>query len=156
MEATKSYEHPVNLNKVILDGKTIGKVGIVHPVVNKNIDKKANIVFAEIDIKEFAGVENSSIQYEEPSKFPPMTYDLSLELSPDIFYSQLQECWKNVGTEILKNTKIVDTYDTETIHSMTIRFEFSSNERTLSSAEVQEVMDKIVENLKGINVSLRG
>ena len=40
MEATKSYEHPVNLNKVILDGKTIGKVGIVHPVVNKNIDKK--------------------------------------------------------------------------------------------------------------------
>lgn len=156
MEATKSYEHPVNLNKVILDGKTIGKVGIVHPVVNKNIDKKANIVFAEIDIKAFAGVDNSSIQYEEPSKFPPMTYDLSLDLSPDVFYSQLQECWKNVGTEILKNTKIVDTYDTETIHSMTIRFEFSSNERTLSSAEVQEVMDKIVENLKGINVSLRG
>ena len=39
---------------------------------------------------------------------------------------------------------------------MTIRFEFSSNERTLSSAEVQKVMDKIVENLKGINVSLRG
>lgn len=156
MEASHSYEHPVNLNKVILDGQAIGKVGIAHPVISKKIDKKANIVFAEIDIKKFATIENASIKYEEPSKFPPMTYDLSLELSPETFYTQLQECWKGVGEEILKNTKIVDTYDTETIHSMTIRFEFSSNERTLSSNEVQEIMDKIINNLKDIGVSLRG
>ena len=85
-----------------------------------------------------------------------MTYDLSLELSPNVFYSQLQECWKNVGTEILKNTKIVDTYDTDTVHSVTIRFEFLSNERTLSSAEVQKIMDKIISNLSENGVKLRG
>ena len=59
------------------------------------------------------------------------------------------------GKEILKNTKIVDTYDTDTIHSVTVRFEFSSNERTLSSNEVQEIMDKVVENLAEIGVKLR-
>ncbi len=36
-----------------------------------------------------------------------------------------------------------------------MRFEFSSNERTLSSAEVQEIMNRIIENLKAINVTLR-
>ena len=52
-------------------------------------------------------------------------------------------------------TKIVDTYDTDTVHSITIRFEFSSAERTLSSAEVQTVMDEIIAELAKIGVNLR-
>lgn len=154
-EAEHSYEHPVNLYEVILDGEVIGEIGIVHPVVSKKIDKKADIVFAELDMEAFADVKNASITYSEPSKFPPMTYDLSVVMPSGTFFSDLMNCWKNLGQEILKNTRIVDTYDTETIHSITIRFEFSSNERTLESGEVQKVMDKVIENLKGINVNLR-
>lgn len=150
-----SYEHPVNLNTVILDGKKIGTVGIVHPVVGKKIDKKANIVFAEIDMNAFADAKDNGISYEEPSKFPPMDYDLSLELPNGVLYDKLTECWKKEGGSILKNTKIVDTYDTDTVHSITVRFEFSSNERTLSSAEVQEIMDKVIANLSEIGVNLR-
>ncbi|MCH5202545.1 MAG: phenylalanine--tRNA ligase subunit beta [Oscillospiraceae bacterium] len=155
-EKALAYQHPVNLNKIILEGKEIGIMGIVHPVVGKKIDKKAAIVFAEIDINMFASVENSSISYNEPSKFPAMNYDLSLELPQNMLYSTLKECWKNSGTEILKGTRIVDTYDTEDIHSMTIRFEFASNERTLSSKEVQDIMDEVINNLKNIGVNLRG
>jgi len=154
-KAVHSYEHPVNLNRIILDGKEIGTIAIAHPVVSKKIDKKANIVFAEIDIESFASVDNAGILYSEPSKFPPMTYDLSLELGNDIYYSKLKECWNGVGGDILKNAKIVDTYDTDKIHSMTVRFEFSSDERTLSLNEVQEIMDKVIENLKDIGVNLR-
>lgn len=155
-EAQHSYEHPVNLNTIFVDGEVAGTIGIVHPVVGKKIDKKANIVFAEIDINDFSAVDNKSISYSEPSKFPPMDYDLSLEIPQGMFFSKLKECWTGLGEDILKNTKIVDTYDTEEIHSMTVRFEFSSNERTLSSNEVQGIMDKVIENLKGIGVNLRG
>ena len=154
-EAIHGYEHPVNLNSIILDGEVIGKIGIVHPVVGKKLDKKAAIVFAEVDMQAFADKKNASIIYDEPSKFPPMDYDLSVVVPSGVLFSDLSQCWKNEGTEILKNVKIVDTYDTELFHSITIRFEFSSSERTLSSAEVQAVMDKVIENLKGINVNLR-
>ncbi len=154
-ETAHSYEHPVNLNEIILDGKEIGRIGIVHPVVGRKIDKKANIVFAEIDVNAFANSKDNGITYEEPSKFPPIDYDLSLELPKGVFYDKLTSCWADEGKEILKNTKIVDTYDTETVHSITIRFEFSSNERTLSSAEVQEIMDRVISNLSSIGVNLR-
>lgn len=154
-EATHSYEHPVNLNKIILDGTELGVIGIVHPVISKKIDKKANIVFAEIDIEKFAEVSNAGIQYEEPSKFPVMNYDLSLEIPQGKLFSDLKKCWENEGREILKGTRIVDTYDTDTIHSITVRFDFASNERTLSSAEVQDIMDKIISNLGEIGVKLR-
>ena len=155
IDAEHDYEHPINLNMIILDGKRIGKIGIVHPTVGKAIDKKAAIVFAELDMETFAQTKNASIVYEEPSKFPPMDYDLSVIVPNTVYFSDLAKCWKGEGEEILKNVKIVDTYDTETLHSITIRFEFSSNERTLSSAEVQAIMDKIIENLRGINVNLR-
>lgn len=154
-EPKHSYEHPVNLNTVMIGDKEIGTIGVVHPVVGKKIDKKASIVFAEIDMSEFTQAENSAIVYEEPSKFPPIDYDLSLEIPSGVFYSDLAESWKNEGGAILKNTKIVDTYDTETVHSITVRFEFSSNERTLSSNEVQEIIDKVIANLEKLGVKLR-
>lgn len=154
-EATHSYEHPVNLNKITLNGTEVGVIAIVHPVVGKKIDKKANIVFAEIDVEKFSSIKNESISYSEPSKFPAMTYDLSLDLPKGALFSDLEKCWIGVDNGLLKNTGIIDTYNTELIHSMTVRFEFSSNERTLSSAEVQEIMDKIIGNLAKIDVTLR-
>ncbi len=155
-EPSHSFEHPVNLNEIILDGEVIGKIGIVHPTVAKKIDKKGNVVYAEIDVEKFAEISNAGIVYSEPSKFPPMTYDLSVELKSGTFFSDLKKCWLGLGEDIMKGVKIVDTYDTETIHSITIRFEFSSNERTLSSGEVQSIMDKVIENLNSIGVNLRG
>ena len=154
-EPAHSYEHPVNLNTVLLDGKEIGTIGIVHPVVSRKIDKKSNIVFAEIDMDAFAGVKNASISYDEPSKFPPMDYDISVIVPAGVFFRDLKKCWESEGGEILKSTRIVDTYDTEHFHSITIRFEFSSAERTLSSNEVQEIMNRVIENLKNIDVNLR-
>ena len=155
VQAQHSYEHPVNLNAVFLDGKKIGTMGVVHPTVGKKIDKKSSIVFAELDMSEFAAVTNDSVSYKEPSKFPTMDYDISVIVPAGVFYADLVCCWKDEGKGILRGARIVDTYDTEAFHSIAIRFEFSSPERTLSSAEVQEIMDRIIDNLNKINVALR-
>lgn len=154
-EPTHDYEHPVNLNTILLDGIAIGKIGIVHPVVKKKIDKKANIVFTEIDVNKLAETVPDAIVYSETSRFPSIEYDLSLDIPHNIFYSMLSDCWKNEGTSLLKGVRIVDTYDTDTVHRITVRFEFSSNERTLSFAEVQEIIDKVVQNLSVLGVTIK-
>ena len=155
IEPTHSYEHPVNLNAVMLDGEEIGVIGIVHPTIGKKIDKKAAIVFAQIDMQAFADTDNAPIVYDEPSKFPPMDYDISVVVPSNVLFADMAKCWADEGKGILKSAKIVDSYDTEVFHSETIRFEFSSHERTLSSEEVQEIMNSIVANLGKIGVCLR-
>lgn len=147
------YIHPVNCNEIILDGNSIGVIGIVHPAVGKKIDKKASIVFAEIDVERFADAENLGITYNEPSKFPSVDYDLSIEVPDGVYFKDLMSCWDNVG-DILRDVRIIDTYDVDNMHSITVRFEFLSNERTLSSTEVQQIMDLVIErlNLKGIRL----
>ncbi len=153
-EPAHDYEHPVNYNKVFMDGKEIGVMGIAHPVVSRNIDKKASIVFAEIDVEAFAAVSDKGIVYDEPSKYPSIEYDLSLEMPENTFFSDLEACWKDEGGQLLKNVSIVDTYDTDTVHRIAVRFVFSSSERTLSSAEVQEIIDRITANLAAKNVTV--
>ncbi len=155
IEPTHSYEHPVNLNAVKLDGEEIGVIGIVHPTIGKKIDKKAAIVFAQIDMQAFADTDNAPIVYDEPTKFPPMDYDISVVVPSNVLFADMAKCWADEGKGILKSAKIVDSYDTEVFHSETIRFEFSSHERTLSSEEVQEIMNSIVANLGKIGVCLR-
>ena len=154
-EPQHSYEHPVNYNRVILDGTDIGYIGIVHPAVVKNIDKKCSVVFAEIDVEALAGTATKAIEYCEPSKYPAIEYDLSLDIPQEMMFSDLKKCWNSEGGELLRDVSVIDTYDTEDIHRITVRFEFGSNERTLSSAEVQEIIDRVVENLAKQNVTIK-
>ena len=145
----------MNYNKIFLGGIEIGYMGIVHPTVSKAIDKKAGIVFAEIDINKFASAQTAPIQYEEPSKYPSIEYDLSMDIPAGVLFGNLRECWKDAEGKLLRRVGVVDTYDTEEIHRITVRLEFGSNERTLSSAEVQEVVDTIISGLAEKGVSIK-
>ena len=57
--------------------KSAKSVWFILLFIKKKIDKKATIVFAEIDIETLAGIENAGIAYEEVSKYPEIDVDLS-------------------------------------------------------------------------------
>lgn len=154
-QATKDYQHPRNLNKIFCDGVEIGEIGIVHPAVSKKIDKKAAVVFAQIDVEKFAKIENASISYEEPSKFPEMEIDLSFVSQR---FAPIAEAVKLVNSSLIKKIEITDIYDDEAdgTKSITTRLTFAHPEKTLTREEVQEVTDKIINALKEKNISLKG
>lgn len=154
-QATKDYQHPRNLNKIFCDGVEIGEIGIVHPAVSKKIDKKAAIVFAQIDVEKFAKIENASISYEEPSKFPEMEIDLSFVSQR---FAPIAEAVKLVNSSLIKKIEVTDIYDDESdgTKSITTRLTFAHPEKTLTREEVQEVTDKIINALKEKNISLKG
>ncbi|MBR5262667.1 MAG: phenylalanine--tRNA ligase subunit beta, partial [Clostridia bacterium] len=118
VEAAHNYEHPRNLNAIILGGKEIGKIGIVHPVVSKKVDKKANIVFAEIDVTDFAETASAEIKYAEPSKFPGIEIDLSFVTEK---YAPIGEAIKNANCSLIKGAEVVDLYRDENGKSITVR-----------------------------------
>lgn len=153
--ATRDYQHPRNLNRIFCDGVEIGEIGIVHPAVSKKIDKKAAIVFAQIDVEKFAKIENASISYEEPSKFPEMEIDLSFVSQR---FAPIAEAVKLVNSSLIKKIEVTDIYDDEAdgTKSITTRLTFAHPEKTLTREEVQEVTDKIINALKEKNISLKG
>lgn len=152
LKATHSYQHPINLNAIYCDGKLIGEIGIVHPVVSKKIDKKANIVYAEIDVKAFSALENASIKYAEPSRFPEMEIDLSF--ISDTF-APIAKAVEKQNCPLIKNISVVDTYTDENGKSITVRILFAHPERTLTGDEVKEVTDAVIAELKANGIVLK-
>lgn len=154
IEATSNYQHPRNLNRIICDGVEIGQIGIVHPTVQKKIDKKAAIVFAEVDVEAFANIENASIQYVEPSKFPEIEVDLSF-VSPK--FAPIAKAIAQTRSPLIKNVYVTDIYDDENdgTKSITTRIVFSHSDKTLTREEVQEVTDSIIESLKNDGIELK-
>ena len=152
VEATHSYEHPVNLNAVYCDGKMLGKIGIAHPVVSKNIDKKAAIVFAEIDVADFASIEGAGIHYEEPSRFPEMEIDLTFVTDT---FAPINDAIKAQNSPLVKKVGVADTYVDENGKSITVRILFSHPERTLTGDEVKAVTDAILKDLESKNIFMK-
>ena len=150
--ATHSYQHPKNLNNIYCGGKLLGEIGIVNATVSKNIDKKANIVYAEIDVEEFAKLKNASIKYEAPSKFPEIEIDLSFVTNS---YAPIAKAIENANCSLIKKISLVDTYADENGKSITIRLTFSHPERTLTKDEVLEVVNKVAAELEAQNIKLK-
>lgn len=151
-DATHSYQHPKNLNEISCDGTVIGEIGVVHPAVSKKIDKKASIVYAEIDVRLFADIRNSSIQYVEPSKFPEIDVDLSFVSDT---FAPIAKAIENAKCSLIKKVAVVDTYSDDTGKSITTRLTFSHPEKTLTREEVMAVAESIIASLEKVNVFLK-
>ena len=153
-QAEYPYQHPVNLNRVFCDGVEIGEIGIIYPTVQKKIDKKASIVYAEIDVDAFANIENASIQYIEPSRFPEMEIDLSFISKT---FAPISIAIAEAKSPLVKNVYVTDIYEDENdgSKSITTRIVFAHPERTLTKEEVTEVTDKIIATLKEKGIELK-
>ncbi len=152
VEATHSYQHPKNLNAIICNDKVIGEIGVVYPTVSKKIDKKAAIVYAEIDVRDFAEIESAGIKYEEANRFPKMSIDLSFVSDK---FEPIDSVVKSLNCSLIKKVSVADIYRDDSGKSITVRILFSHPDRTLTGEEVKEVTDKIIDTLKGQGINLK-
>ena len=152
MSAIHCYQHPRNLNAVSCDGVTFGEIGLVHPAVSKKIDKKAAIVYAEIDVQAFAKIADAGIHYKEPSRFPGMEIDLSFVSET---FAPIGKAIEAADSPLIQKVEVVDTYRDAAGKSITTRLTFSHPEKTLTRDEVMGVVDEIIAALAKENIALK-
>lgn len=152
MSASHSYQHPRNLNAVSCDGVPFGEIGLVHPAVSKKIDKKAAIVYAEIDVQAFAKIADAGIHYKEPSRFPGMEIDLSFVSET---FAPIGKAIEAADSPLIQKVEVVDTYRDAAGKSITTRLTFSHPEKTLTRDEVMGVVDEIIAALAKENIALK-
>ena len=151
-EPSVNYIHPRNYNKIICGGVELGYIGIVHPTVSKKIDKKASVVFFEIDMNKLVSVSNLGIHYVEAPKYPTIDVDVTFVCNK---YEPISKAVKEVNSPLIKKEAVVDTYEDENGKSITARLTFMHPDRTLTKDEVMEIVDKIVAILKSQGIEMK-
>ena len=90
-----------------------------------------------------------------PSRFPGIDIDLSLVMPQGLTFAQLVPAWADMDPETLTSVTLIDSFQQNGVMSITLRFAFSSQERTLSKEEVQPWVDQIVEKVGKVGATLR-
>ncbi|HJB97105.1 MAG TPA: phenylalanine--tRNA ligase subunit beta [Candidatus Acutalibacter pullicola] len=149
------WQHPRNTAVVCYNGQELGWLCTLHPAVLSKLDKKGAAVCAQLDMDAFAAIPATDIAYREPSRFPGIDIDLSLVLPEGITYGQLAPAWAEFDQDTLTGVTLIDSFQQKGFSSITLRFAFSSPERTLSKEEVQPWVDSILQKLAPLGVTLR-
>ena len=156
IEAPFDFAHPVNSFAITVEGKKVGYVGVPHPTVLENVDKKCAVAFFEIVTAEFASVKADTTKYKEPSKFPAIEIDMTFNADISaVDFVALCASAKSAAGESLSGVRVHDIYTADGVSALTLRFAFVSEERTLSKQELTPAIDAIVAELSKMGLSIK-
>lgn len=119
----------------------------------KTFDIRQQVFYAELNMRNLVkALENNTVKYAELPKFPAMKRDLSLVLDKAVTYDKVSSVLKKQPLESLKSFELFDVFENEKLgadkKSLALSFTFQRYDRTLTDAEVDAVMQQIMETYK--------
>ena len=157
---TVSYMHPVNSFKVVARQGEYGQIGIVHPSVKKAIDKRFNVALFEIDFEKLANTKAFAKKIKNVSKYQAVEIDYNIVCSEDMKYIELTKILSKFKSKIMSGYELIDIYtNAETLagkKSVTLRFNLSSFDHTLSGEEIEKFRSEFEEFISKNKLEIRG
>ncbi|OQP03941.1 phenylalanine--tRNA ligase subunit beta [Geobacillus sp. 44B] len=159
-QAKREHMHPGRTADILLDGKTIGFVGQLHPVVQKEYDLKETYVF-ELALTDLLNAEVEDIRYSPIPRFPSITRDIALVVDENVIAGELQKTIIEAGGKLLKEISIFDVYKGDRLpngkKSIAFSLRYYDPERTLTDEEVTAVHEKVIQAVEQqFGATLRG
>ncbi len=152
-ETPRDFMHPANAYHIVVEGEVVGALSVPHPVVLSAIDKKAAIAFFEINTVKLSRHKITPTKYKEPSKFPTIDIDLTFRAEREaVVFDRVCALAHELAGELLTDVTVHDIYESESECALTLRFTFSSMEKTLSKQELQPTIDALVQGLTKENL----
>ena len=155
----KEYLHPGRQANMIYNGKVVGYLGEVHPLVadTYGIGDKAYIAVIDIlTVLEFASFNH---KFTGIAKYPAVTRDLSLVVPKEVLAGQIEHVLTQRGGKILESYQLFDIYEgsqiKEGFKSMAYSVVFRHHDKTLEESEISAAMKKILNGLTDLGIELR-
>lgn len=152
--------HPTRSAKIYTDNQLLlGYMGEVHPDILEKFDIPARIVYAEIYIDALIKAEKKDKKYTQLPKYPAVERDFAFVVPDDVESRVIEEIFKKYSSDILEEFYLFDIYKGQQIKpgfkSYAYKAIFRSKSKTLSDSDINQVQEKILDELKNYNISLR-
>lgn len=133
----------------LLNEKELLQIGRVAKKTQKQFDINNEVYYAQINLDLFIKQASKvKVQYKEISKFPSVRRDLALLIDNKIDYKQIEELAFKNEKRLLKEVNLFDVYEGKNLEdskkSYAISFVFQDNEKTLTDAQVDKIIEKLI------------
>jgi phenylalanyl-tRNA synthetase beta chain len=138
--------------EIKIDGDKIGFLGEISSEIIKNLKLKKKLVAFEIDFDKIVQLASEEVIYRPVSSYPAVIRDLSILVPIEVKVEEVMNEIENNAGENLIDMDLFDIYEGENLpegqKSLTFRLVFQAKDRALSSDEVNEIMEKIIDVLE--------
>ncbi len=136
---------------VYIDGGLVGSVGRLNEAISASYKFRAPVFVAEIDLEAVLARNTAGVFYHPLPKYPSVVRDVSFIVGRDTTFDTVRDAVVDQGSDICRNIGFVDVFEGKGVadgkRSLTVRFEYRSDERTLVEDEVADAHGRILETL---------
>ena len=140
--------HPGRCASVSINGQLLGYMGQVHPQVAKNYGMDGEIYCAELDFTKMTGLVLPEPTYVPLPKYPSVSRDLALVCDEAVTVAAAEEVIRASAGKLLRDVRLFDIYRGTGIpegkKSMAFSLELRADDRTLTDADSEAVMSKVL------------
>ncbi len=135
------------------EGRFVGWMGEVHPLVLQAYDLRGPAVAAELDVEALLAACPESATFRDLLAYPVVEQDLALVIDTSVPAATVIEVLRKAGGDLLEDVAVFDVYEGSQVgegkKSLALRLSFRAADRTLSEAEVNTLRERMVEKVRG-------
>jgi len=139
--------HPGKSAVISVNNDVVGFVGRIHPSICGD-----EVYVMEINLDKLLQKKVGKMQYKEYSKFLTVKKDIAVVVDKNIEAIELQKVIKTAGGKLVKDSTVFDVYTGKGIDdnkkSIAFKLEIGSDKETLTAEQINEVLDKVITQLK--------
>ena len=152
--------HPGRCADIIIDGKKLGVIGQIHPLVAEGYGIDGEVYVAELDFTGLQAALAPERVFHSLPRFPTVSRDLALVCDEAMTVGMLEACIKKAGGKLLRSIQLFDIYRGPGIapgkKSVAFSLELRADDRTLTDEDTTGVTNAVLEKLKNdLGVTLR-
>jgi phenylalanyl-tRNA synthetase beta chain len=141
--------HPGRAANVMIDAKTIGWLGELHPRWQQKYELPLAPVLFELDLEALLGAPMPV--YREVSKFPPVIRDLAVVVDEAVPAQALQQAMQHGRPAVVQELWLFDLYRGKGVEpgkkSLAFRVVMQDTSKTLTDAEAEAAMAQLLQLL---------
>ena len=143
--------HPHRQAEIIIDKHNIGILGEIHPFINRKIDFKKRILFAEISLHALLGMQQVNKKIDDLPIYPCSERDWTITLKTSFYVIKIIDYINSINFNFLERISLKNVYHSKELgadkRNVTFHFVYRNKKKTISYENVEEVHSQIKEKV---------
>ena len=148
------YYHPELTQDIIVNNRVLGQIKVFTRNISNKISKKKSFIALTIDFDLYNELDIALPLISEVSKYPTTKLDYTLLVKRGIYYQEIDNILNKFTSPIIKNRQLVDIYLEDEVKKVTIRYTVGSNEKTLTSEELEDFKQAFIKFLQANEINI--
>jgi phenylalanyl-tRNA synthetase beta chain len=159
-ENAPDFLHPSQSAYLFFEGKVVGFVGTLHPMLQEEFKIREEAVVAEFNLEKLLMGQPRTSKIKPISRFPAVERDIALAMPKSMSAGTVKEAIRKAGGKLLQSVEVFDVFKggnlAEDQKSLAFRLIYLDDEGTLNDDKIVEMQKSIIDTVtKKLDVTVR-